>query len=229
MTRSGSRSTFNERFKAAAGPYVQQFRRAPLWVKIVASICLGYLLIPIDPWDVLLPWLAWQDDLFIAGLLLKLLHKYGAEPNEELKTAKDLIRELFTKNGFSRLRHARIQGSKERTTVNMNKAVIESYLRNLLGQVIGAVMIVMQTSGVSSPIDFGTGEWLLVANALWASLIPVLLRWVNKADPAFGAVAEAAAKEVTKKLATAARSAKKKPTVKSSPKPAAKKKPAARK
>lgn len=107
----------------------------------------------------------------------------------------------------------------------MNKAVIESYLRNLLGQVIGAVMIVMQTSGVSSPIDFGTGEWLLVANALWASLIPVLLRWVNKADPAFGAVAEVAAKEVTKKLSTAAASAKK-PAAK---KAVAKKKPAARK
>ena len=53
---------------------------------------------PVDPWDVLLPWLAWQDDIFIAGLLLKLLHKYGAEPNEKLKSAKDLIRELFTKS-----------------------------------------------------------------------------------------------------------------------------------
>jgi uncharacterized membrane protein YkvA (DUF1232 family) len=98
MPRSGSRSTFNERFKAAAGPYVQQFRRAPLWVKIFASICLAYLLVPIDPWDVLLPWLAWQDDIFIAGVLLKLLHKYGAQPNEQLKTPKDLIRELFTKS-----------------------------------------------------------------------------------------------------------------------------------
>jgi len=96
----------------------------------------------------------------------------------------------------------------------MNKAVIESYLRNLLGQVIGAIMIVMQTSGVSTPIDFGGGEWLLVANALWASLIPVILRWVNKADPAFGAVAEIAAKEVSKKLSTAAASTKKKPAAK---------------
>jgi type IV secretory pathway TrbD component len=114
----------------------------------------------------------------------------------------------------------------------MNKAVIESYLRNLFGQVVGAIMIVMQTSGIASPVDFGTSEWLLVANALWASLIPVLLRWVNKADPAFGAVAEAAAKEVTKKISSAASSAKKKPATKSS-KPAAKKpaakKPAARK
>jgi hypothetical protein len=114
----------------------------------------------------------------------------------------------------------------------MNKAVIESYLRNLLGQVVGAVMIVTQTSGILNPIDFGTSEWLLVANALWASLIPVILRWVNAKDPAFGVVAAAAAKEVSKKLSTAAASAKKKPATKSS-KPAAKKsaakKPAARK
>jgi hypothetical protein len=108
----------------------------------------------------------------------------------------------------------------------MNKAAIDSYVRNLFGQVVGAIMIVMQTSGIASPIDFGTSEWLLVANALWASLIPVILRWVNKKDPAFGAVAEAAAKEVSKKLSTAAASAKKKPAAK---KAVAKKKPAARK
>lgn len=53
---------------------------------------------PIDPWDVLLPWLAWQDDLFIAGVLLKLLHKYGAAPDEEPTSAKDLLRKLFTKS-----------------------------------------------------------------------------------------------------------------------------------
>jgi type IV secretory pathway TrbD component len=113
---------------------------------------------------------------------------------------------------------------------NMNKAVIESYLRNLFGQVVGAIMIVMQTSGIASPVDFGTSEWLLVANALWASLIPVILRWVNKKDPAFGAVAEAAAKEVTKKLSTAAASAKKPAAKKPAAKKAvAKKKPAAKK
>jgi len=108
----------------------------------------------------------------------------------------------------------------------MNKAVIESYLRNLLGQVVGAVMIVTQTSGIASPIDFGTSEWLLVANALWASLIPVILRWVNKKDPAFGVVAEAVAKEVSKKLSTAAASTKRPAAKKAVAKirPAAKKK-----
>jgi len=91
----------------------------------------------------------------------------------------------------------------------MNKAMIESYVRNLAGQVIGAVMIVTQTSGISTPLDFGSSEWLLVANALWASLVPVALRYVNKKDPAFGRVAEAAAADVSKKIVKAAAAKKK--------------------
>ena len=91
----------------------------------------------------------------------------------------------------------------------MNKAMIESYLRNLAGQVIGAVMIVSQTSGIATPLDFTGAEWLLVANALWASLIPTVIRYLNTKDPAFGRVAEVAAAEVGKKLSTAAASAKK--------------------
>lgn len=83
----------------------------------------------------------------------------------------------------------------------MNKAAIESYARNLLGQVIAASMVVAQAKGISSPLDFGSSEWLLVANALWGSLIPTALRWANKKDPAFGRVAEAVAKEAGKKLA----------------------------
>jgi hypothetical protein len=91
----------------------------------------------------------------------------------------------------------------------MNKAMIESYVRNLAGQVIGAVIIVTQTSGISTPLDFGSSEWLLVANALWASLVPVALRYVNKKDPAFGRVAEAAAADVSKKIVKAAAAKKK--------------------
>jgi hypothetical protein len=92
----------------------------------------------------------------------------------------------------------------------MNKAMIESYVRNLVGQVIGAVMIVMQTSGASTPLDFGSGEWLLVANALWASLVPTALRYANKMDPAFGRVAASLAAEAGKKLSQEASKAKKK-------------------
>ena len=89
----------------------------------------------------------------------------------------------------------------------MNKAVIDSYLRNLLGQLIGASTIVAASSGIASPIDFGLGEWLLVANALWASAVPTVIRWVNKKDPAFGLVAQVAAEVVTAKLETAAKAA----------------------
>jgi hypothetical protein len=92
----------------------------------------------------------------------------------------------------------------------MNKAMIESYVRNLIGQVIGAVMIVAQTSNIASPLDFGQSEWLLVANALWASLVPVALRYANKKDPAFGLIAEKAATEVSKKITTASKKAVKK-------------------
>jgi type IV secretory pathway TrbD component len=91
---------------------------------------------------------------------------------------------------------------------------IESYVRNLLGQVVAAVMIVTQTSGIASPLAFGASEWLLVANALWASLIPTALRWANKKDPAFGRVASAAAAELSVKLAEEARKASAKEAVK---------------
>ena len=91
----------------------------------------------------------------------------------------------------------------------INKAALESYLRNLAGQVIGAILIVSQTSGLATPLDFGGAEWLLVANALWASAIPTVIRFLNDKDPAFGRVAEVVAVEVSKKLSTAAASAKK--------------------
>lgn len=92
----------------------------------------------------------------------------------------------------------------------MNKALIESYARNLLGQVIGATMIVIQTSGISSPLEFGSSEWLLVANALWASLVPTALRWVNAKDPAFGRIAKSTLTEISKKLSAASTAASKK-------------------
>jgi hypothetical protein len=71
-------------------------------------------------------------------------------------------------------------------------------------------MIVAQTSNIASPLDFGQSEWLLVANALWASLVPVALRYANKKDPAFGLIAEKAATEVSKKITTASKKAVKK-------------------
>lgn len=82
----------------------------------------------------------------------------------------------------------------------MNKALIDSYLRNLLGVVLALVTTTMASAGVASPLDFGLGEWLTVANGLWAAAVPTLLRYVNKKDPAFGLIATAVATEVTKKI-----------------------------
>jgi len=92
----------------------------------------------------------------------------------------------------------------------MNKAMLESYVRNLLGQVVAGVVVVSSATGIGSPLDFGQSEWLLVANSLWASAIPTILRWVNKKDPAFGPFAETATATITKKISTAASKKKKK-------------------
>jgi type IV secretory pathway TrbD component len=87
------------------------------------------------------------------------------------------------------------------------KTMLDSYLRNLLGVVLALVTTTMASAGLSSPLDFGTSEWLTVANGLWAAAVPTLLRYLNKQDPAFGLVAEVAAKEVSKKLSEAAKKA----------------------
>lgn len=101
------------------------------------------------------------------------------------------------------------------------KTMLDSYLRNLLGVVLALVTTTMASAGVASPLDFGTAEWLTVANGLWAAAVPTLIRYLNKKDPAFGLVAEVAAKEVSKKLSEAAKKAPaKKPVAK---KPAKKK------
>jgi hypothetical protein len=83
--------------------------------------------------------------------------------------------------------------------MKINQAMIESYVRNLLGQVVVSAAIVSSATHVGL-FSFGTHEWALVANTLWASLVPVVLRFVNKKDPAFGWVAEQATSTVTKKI-----------------------------
>jgi uncharacterized membrane protein YkvA (DUF1232 family) len=49
---------------------------------------------PIDPFDVIFPWLAFSDDLFVAGMLLKLLHKYGSIPGDEQLTPVQLLTKI---------------------------------------------------------------------------------------------------------------------------------------
>ena len=89
----------------------------------------------------------------------------------------------------------------------MNRAMIDSYLRNLLGVVLALVTTAMANAGVASPLDLGAGEWLTVLNGVWAAAVPTLIRYLNKKDPAFGKVAEAVAAEVSKKIETEAKKA----------------------
>jgi hypothetical protein len=53
---------------------------------------------PIDPFDILFPWAAFTDDIFIAGVLLKMLHKHGGVPEDEIITPIELLKKLFGKD-----------------------------------------------------------------------------------------------------------------------------------
>mgnify|MGYP006287081967 CR=1 FL=1 len=68
----------------------------------------------------------------------------------------------------------------------MNKAMIESYVRNALGALVGAVVTVMAVKHYGSPLDLNSADWKAVANALWAGALPTLARYLNKNDKAFG-------------------------------------------
>ena len=79
--------------------------------------------------------------------------------------------------------------------------MLASYGRSVLGAALTAVTVISSSDNLS-PVDFGLEQWTQVANALWAALVPVLLRYANKKDAAFGVVAESVTKEVSKKLAS---------------------------
>lgn len=73
----------------------------------------------------------------------------------------------------------------------MNKeivALLASYGRSLL-----AAGLALYAAGVTDPTQ--------LANALWAALLPVLIRYVNPNDPAFGRVPSAAEVDAAAKTA----------------------------
>ena len=89
----------------------------------------------------------------------------------------------------------------------MNKALMESFLRHVLGAGLASLTAVMGTAGVLSPLELGGGEWLVVVGAMWAALVPPVIRYLNTKDPAFGRIGEAVAQEVTNKLVAEAKKA----------------------
>lgn len=84
---------FRQRVKLIAAPYIVQYSRAPWWVKALTLTLIGLIILP-DPFD-WIPGIAFMDELLYAYLLLGLLHKYGAVPGEDKKSAKDLVKEIL--------------------------------------------------------------------------------------------------------------------------------------
>ena len=92
--------------------------------------------------------------------------------------------------------------------MKLNKAMLDSYGRHLLGAVIAAVAAIGALTG-KSPVDFASGDWWAVANSVWVAIVPVAMRFFNTQDPAFGKVAEAVTLEVGKKINAKSRPSKK--------------------
>ena len=71
----------------------------------------------------------------------------------------------------------------------MNKALILSYGRALLATIITAIFAVSQAVG-KLPFEFSAQDWYSIANAVWVSVIPVAIRYLNPNDTAFGITKE---------------------------------------
>lgn len=65
--------------------------------------------------------------------------------------------------------------------------VLKSYGRALLATTITAILTV---GAGRFPSEFDASDWTAVLNAVWAAVIPVLIRWADKNDSAFGRGAE---------------------------------------
>ena len=63
----------------------------------------------------------------------------------------------------------------------MNRAMLKSYGRALLATALTAMLALHKT-----PLEFTSADWLLVANSVWVSFIPVLIRALDPNDTAFG-------------------------------------------
>lgn len=85
--------TLRKRAKRIAEPYVAQYGRSPVWVKSATLVLITLIILP-DPFD-WIPGVAFLDELLYATILLRLLHKYGALPNEDRKNPKDLVMEIL--------------------------------------------------------------------------------------------------------------------------------------
>ncbi len=61
--------------------------------------------------------------------------------------------------------------------------ILKSYLRTFGATILVALLAIGKT-----PLEFTPDNWLNVANAVWISFIPVLIRALDPKDSAFGRV-----------------------------------------
>ena len=57
------------------------------------------------------------------------------------------------------------------------KDIALSYLRSLLATTLTAVFAIGKL-----PISFDSGDWTIVANTVWISFVPVIIRLLNPKD-----------------------------------------------
>ena len=88
--------TIRRRVKIVAERYAGHYKRSPWWIKSVTWLLVALILLP-DPFD-WIPGVTFMDELLYASILLHLLHKYGALPDEDKKSAKDLVKEILGKD-----------------------------------------------------------------------------------------------------------------------------------
>jgi hypothetical protein len=85
--------SIRKRAKEIAEPYIAQYGRSPVLVKSATWILIALILLP-DPFD-WIPGLTFADEILYASILLHILHRYGALPDENKKSAKDLVNEIL--------------------------------------------------------------------------------------------------------------------------------------
>jgi hypothetical protein len=68
----------------------------------------------------------------------------------------------------------------------INKAMLSSYVRNVIGALLGAVITVVTLKDYATPLDLKDEDWQAVAHVLWAGAVPTLMRFFNAKDSAFG-------------------------------------------
>jgi len=61
------------------------------------------------------------------------------------------------------------------------KAACGTYIRALL-----TILLTLMATIGGSPLDFTSADWRMLANGLWASLLPVIMRALSTNDDKYG-------------------------------------------